>query len=115
MKSFKLNSDGDLELNALAYDNDLMVQNCECVLGTNKGEWFGNTSEGIRFHNILGKNVAEETVKNEVFQGLLQVDSSFILTEFSMQTDNATRKATVTFTARNESGETAKGVKELAQ
>lgn len=115
MKSLKLNSDGDLIINQLIYDDELILQKCECVLGTNKGEWFNNTNEGVNFHNLLGKNVEEETVKNEIFQGLLQVDSSFVLTKFNMTADSLERKLTISFTARNKDGKMVEGVKEIAQ
>ncbi len=115
MKSFMLDSNGDLILNQMIADNDLLAQKCECVLGTNKGEWFVNLNEGIVFANILGKNVTDEAIKNEIFQGLSQVDSSFVLTKFTKDTDTNNRKANVSFTARNSNGETVKGVKEIAQ
>lgn len=115
MKSFMLNDSGDLVINQMVSDNDLLVQKCECVLGTNKKEWFANTSEGITFANILGKNVTDEAIKNEIFQGLLQVDSSFVLTRFHVETETPTRKTAASFTARNNNGETVEGVKEVAQ
>lgn len=101
----------DCQIEMISGD-DLLAQTTQSVLGTNKGEWFDNENEGITFSNILGKQIDEEKIKNEVLQGLLQVDSSFFITEFGMSLDNVARKLEVTFTARNSSGNEIRGVKE---
>ena len=86
--------------------NNLLVQKVQKVLSTNKNECFYNDDEGITFQNILGKNIDEEIVKSEILEGLLQVDNSFILTDFSMSLDDNTRKLKVSFKATNADGET---------
>lgn len=86
-------------------DNELMRQKIQKVLSTNKGEWFGNADEGINFRNILKKGVTEEDVKSEILDGLLQIDDSVIITEFSMELDHATRSLNVAFKAENLDGE----------
>ncbi len=45
----------------------------------------------------------DDIVKNEVQQGLLQVDSSFVIDEISCEINK--RNLTVTFTAHNSDGE----------
>ena len=90
--------------------NELLAQTVRTVIGTNKGEWIFNKNEGISFKNLLGKNVDEEMLKNEVFQGLLQVDSSFAMTEFSAELDRNTRHIIIHFTAVNSGGEEVEGV-----
>ena len=90
--------------------DELLVQTVESVIGTNKGEWVLNKDEGIHFKNLLGKKIDEEVIKNEVFQGLLQVDSSFFMTDFSVELDAETRKLKIYFSAVNDNGEELKGV-----
>ncbi len=92
--------------------NELTRQTVETVLGTNKGEWFLDIDEGIEFSNLLGKEKSEEIIKNEILQGLLQVDSSFVLTKFSFEFDKVQRKLKVEFAAQNEEGETIEGGQE---
>lgn len=110
IKGFNLTDTGDVEIKnnkiVLLSGDELLRQTIEKVLNTNKGEWFGNEDEGITFQNILGKNIDEETIKNEILEGLLQIDSSFILSDFSMSLDENTRGLTVSFKATNEDGET---------
>ena len=64
MKGFKLTSSGDVEIKnnqiQMIDGNELLRQTVECVLGTNKGEWFLNPDEGINFRNILGKRIPEQ-------------------------------------------------------
>lgn len=92
--------------------NDLIRQTVETNLGTNKGEWFLDIDEGIEFSNLLGKEKTEETIKNEILQGLSQVDSSFYLTHFSFEFNKLQRKLRVEFAAQNEEGETIEGGQE---
>lgn len=76
MKGFKLNSKGDVEITnnqiAMVEGNELLRQNVQSVLGTNKGEWIFNPDEGIDFRNILGKvapepqSEANQIYKNEI-------------------------------------------------
>lgn len=109
MKGFKLTDTGDVAIKnnkiELITDSELTRQSIQYLLSTNKGECFYDENEGITFQNILGKNVDEENVKGEILQGLLQVDSSFVMTNFSMSFNNATRHLAVTFTAENKNGE----------
>lgn len=59
IKSFALDENGDLIVEngdiQMVHGVDLTKQNVKCVLGTQKGEWFLNWSEGINFEDILGK------------------------------------------------------------
>lgn len=114
IKGFALDRDGDLLIEnnqiSMINGNDLLRQTIERVLGTNKKEWFLNWDEGITFVNILGKEKPDEVIKNEISQGLLQVDSSFIITDCKINLEKATRKLSVSFTARNDNGEILEGV-----
>lgn len=60
MRGFLLDSNGDvvIENNKIVMidGQNLKAQTVRTLLGTNKGEWFGNEEEGISFKNILGKN-----------------------------------------------------------
>lgn len=109
MKGFALNSDGDVLIEnneiTMVYADELIRQTVETVLGTNKGEWSLNIEEGITFSNILGKQ-QEEIIKNEIYQGLLQVDDTFEMTDFSCVFDKTKRKLTISFSATNSAGTT---------
>jgi len=113
MKGFALDSNGDLMIKnnqiQMVNGNELIRQTIESVLKTNKGEWFLDTDEGITFDNILGKEKTEEIIRNEIEQGLSQVDSSFFIDDFSCELNNKTRKLTIKFIVKNENGETIEG------
>ena len=47
------------------------------------------------------QSVTEEEVKSELLGALVQVDPSFILTNFRMELDSKSRKLTVYFKAEN--------------
>lgn len=108
MKDFQLeNNDVKIKGNKIqmiAGDN-LLSQKIQKVLSTNKGELFYNEDEGIDFRNILKKNTTEDEVKAEILDGLLQIDESFVLTEFNMQLDSSTRQLAVKFVAETSEGE----------
>lgn len=118
VKGFQLDGAGDVQIlnNEIQMidGNDLLRQTVEAVLSTNKGEWFLNEQEGITFANILGKLKDEEIVRNEVQQGLLQVDSSFVLTSFTVELDKLARKLQISFTAVNAGNEVVSGAVEYA-
>lgn len=114
MKGFALNEVGDLVIEnnqiPMVNGNELIQQTVASVIKTNKDEWFLNLDEGIDFSVVLGKNkAAEEIIKNEIEEGLSQVDSSFFIDTFSCNFDENTRKLTVKFTAKNENGDTIEG------
>lgn len=52
----------------------------------------------------------EEMIKQEILQGLRQVDSTFTITEFHTTLDKVTRNLIITFTAETSSGETVSEV-----
>lgn len=47
----------------------------------------------------------EDVIKNEIFQGLLQVDSSFFMTSFDLSIDKQTRALKAKFEAETDKGE----------
>lgn len=109
MKGFALDKDGDaiVENNKIKMvkGRELIRQTVQTVLGTNKGEWFLNIEEGIDFNNLLGKKKSDEIIRNEILQGLQQVDSSFVLDSFKCDFDRNGRTLTVSFKAKNSAGE----------
>lgn len=113
MKGFALDSNGDviIENNRIKMidGNELIRQKVQTVIGTNKGEWFLNIDEGIDFNNLLGKKKDDEIIRNEIIQGLQQVDSSFVLETFNCDFDRKNRKLTVNFKAKNSDGEIVSG------
>jgi len=103
LKGFKLDENGDVILNKKDIDitenSELLKQTVRTVLGTNKNEWDFNKNEGIDFRKIIVKNPDINLIKNEIQEGLKQVDETFILTEFSLNQKG--RKAVISFTAVN--------------
>ena len=103
MRGFKLTQAGDVAIKnnkiEMIADDELSRQSIQYLLSTNKGEWFYNEEEGINFMNLLGKNVEDDTVKSEILDGLLQIDNTFVITDFSTERNAETRKLDVKFTA----------------
>ena len=104
-RGFKLDDTGDIIVSktgkiTFTSGKDLKRQTIETVLQTNRGEWFLNPDEGINFRAILGKNVKEEIVRDEVQQGIRQVQEDLNITSFSMELDEK-RHLKVEFEASN--------------
>lgn len=108
MYGFRLDENRDVEITngdiQLVNDDNLIKQSVECILSTDKGEWCLNTNEGIVFENLLGKHIKSDVVKNEIENGLLQIDSSFFITNFSLEHDKARRNLKVLFQAQTDTG-----------
>lgn len=113
MKGFALDENGDVLIEnneiSIVVGDSLLQQKVWTVLHTNLGEWFFDWNQGIDFSNILSKGTNEELIRYEIERGLSQVDSSFVITEFSYEADMIRRKAKVTFKAQIESGEKVGG------
>ena len=110
MTGFALDKNNDILISnnqiQMINGSELTKQTAKTVIGTNKGEWCLNENEGINFKNILGKyETDEDVIKNEIEQGLSQVDSSFILTSFSSEFDSNARKLNIAFQAKNNENE----------
>lgn len=113
MMGFALDDNGDVliennEISIITGDS-LLQQKVMSVLRTNLGEWFFDLDEGVDFDNLLGKNTNAELVRFEVARALAQVDSTFVITEFTYDVDKVTRKAKAAFKAQTESGEAVGG------
>lgn len=110
MRGFKLDENSDVEIRnnkiQMIADDELSRQSIQYLLSTNKGECFYNDNEGISFLNILGKNVEDDNVKSEILDGLLQIDDTFVITDFSTERNAETRKLDVKFTASTADEET---------
>ena len=108
IKGLKLDNTGDIVIKdnkiEMVEGNDLTTQTIKTVLGTNKGEWVFNPDEGINFATILGKGHTEDSIKDEIEQGLAQVDGSFFVTNFELSPGN-NRRFTLAVTAQNSEGE----------
>ena len=116
MKGFALDNNGDIIIvkNKIKMIDgvDLINQTVKTVLGTNKTEWFLNIDEGIDFNNLLSKKKDDEIIRNEILQGLQQVDSSFVLETFNCDFNSKHRILTISFTAKNSSGDLVSGSNE---
>lgn len=113
MKGFALDSSGDIVIEnneiSLVFGDSLLQQKVRSVLGTNHEEWFLDWDEGVDFDNLLGKGVNEELIRYEIEKGLAQVDSSFSISEFSVEIDTRNRTAKVSFKAQTSDGEEVGG------
>lgn len=116
MKGFALDDSGDVIIEnnkiKMVSGTELIRQTVQTVLGTNKNEWFLNTDEGINFDSLLGKKKDDEIIRNEIIQGLQQVDDSFVLETFNCDFDRKNRKLVIDFEAKNSDGETVSGSSE---
>ncbi len=114
MKGFALDESGDvlIENNQIGMVNGdrLLQQLVWTVLRTNLGEWFFDWELGVDFDNLIGKDTNEELVRYEIEKGLKQVDSTFVITEFSYGADRMNRKAQVNFKAQTDNGNEVGGV-----
>ena len=104
MKSIALDSTGDILIEnnkiQMVDGKELTRQKVQEVISTDKGEWYFNREQGIEFDNVLGKGITEEMVRNEIIDGLHQVDPNLNLSSFSMELKG--RDAYVKFSALNE-------------
>lgn len=111
MKGFAIDENGDIiiENNDIRLTNgdDLIRQNVEKLIGTNKGEWFLNKNEGINFKTILKKNPNMDIVRNEILTALQSIDNTFYFEEFNYVTEE--RKLYIDFVAKNKDGQTVRG------
>lgn len=109
MKSFALDNNGDLLIEnnqiQMVENENLTRQKIGCVIETNKGEWPLNVDEGINFTNLYGKNRNEDIIRNEMVQGLYQVDPKLMLDTFSYTENTEERKSNVRFTAKDNTKE----------
>lgn len=104
MIGFALDQNGDVVIQnnkiVMVSDNELTRQTMRTVVGTNNGEWFLNTDEGINFKNILVKNPDYDVIKGEVTDGIKQVDKDFVLNSFDYSLDK-NRNLKIDFEATN--------------
>lgn len=113
MKGFKIDNNGDVIIQnrqiEMTDGNDLIRQTIQTVLGTNKGEWDFNPDEGITFDYILTKNPDFDVIRNEIANGLTQVDDTLVLQDFKYDYNKNQRTLHIDFTARNSNGEEVSG------
>jgi hypothetical protein len=94
---------------SIVVGESLLQQKVTTVLQTNLKEWFFDWEQGIDHSNLTGKGTNKELAKYEIEKGLLQVDSTFTITEFAYEVDRAARQAKITFKAQTEAGEEVGG------
>lgn len=103
MKALAIGEDGDLIIEnnkfKMVDGEELTRQKTQEIIGTNKGEWFLDWEQGINFDNLLGKGVTDDDVRNEIEDGLRQVDENLSLSTFTREVEK--RKSTINFTAVN--------------
>lgn len=108
MEGFLLDENGDVVIKdrriQMTSGNELLLQKVRQVLLTNNGEWWLNAAEGIDRYALLCKKPNYDLIKDNIKQGLLQVDETFKIISFSC-TPQADRELLVKFTAANENGD----------
>lgn len=108
MTGFALDENGDVLIEnneiSIVVGDSLLQQKVWTVLRTNLGEWFFDLEQGVDYNNLLGKKTNAELVRYEIERGLAQVDNTFVITEFSYDSEKESRKAWVKFKAQNKSG-----------
>lgn len=89
MKTIKLDQYGDVVIKdnqiELVQGIELVAQTVRQVLGTNIGEWFGDTEEGIDFSVILTKNPNFDLIQDMINTAVQQVAESL---EVTLETDD---------------------------
>lgn len=99
--SFKLNNENDIDIKnnqiQTIDDLDLLAQKIKQILNTNKKEWKFDETEGINFSNILGKNISDEIIRNEILNGIKQVDENLSLDNFICNRNKRDRTLAVSF------------------
>lgn len=113
MIGIALDASGDIVIEnneiSIVVGDELLKQKVWAVLRTNRREWFFDWEQGVEFDNLLGKSTNEELARYEIERGLLQVDSTFVITDFEYTTNPTARTAKISFVARTESGEEVGG------
>ena len=96
IKGFALDDKGDLIIESgniqMVHGTELTKQTIKTVLGTQKGEWFLNWSEGIDHNSILGKRryaSQNSAVDNQYIEEINMLKSANAKNE---QTENALNK-----------------------
>lgn len=111
MKGFKL-VNGDVSITDNQIDmvesTELEAQTIQSVLSTNKGEDVFDGSEGINFHQILGKKITEDMARTQIQSGINQVNTDYVIEDFDYTVDKTDRKSTTVFTARKSDGTVVK-------
>lgn len=82
-------------------DNELKRQKIQEVINTNKGEWTFDIEQGINFSNMLGKDVEDDVEREEIEDGIKQVDENLTLSNYSKEVVG--RTSHITFTATDDS------------
>ena len=109
MKGFEIDEKGDVVIRSdkiqMVDNNELLRQKIQTVLSTNINEWFLNKKEGINFNNILGKKKSDDIIRNEIMEGLRQVDSFLVLEKFNCDFNEKKRKLSISFEAKTGNGD----------
>lgn len=102
MKGFLLDSHGDAVIGEgdikLAADADLLTQKIRQILGTNRGEWWLDSGEGIPVQEVLRKNPNQARIRDHIRRALKQVDKNLELLSCRFAVNG--RKLQIEFTAK---------------
>lgn len=88
--------------------NDLIAQKIAIVLGMFAGEWFWNSSLGINYDFIIGKNITEDMIRSQIEVGIRQVSPNMYLDSFEIDINKSERTASITFVVGDDNGNVAK-------
>ena len=89
MKSFKLDSNGDVVIEnnqiQMVEGIELIAQTLKQVFNTNLSEWFDDKEEGIDYHVVLTKNPNYDLIEDTINTAAQQVALTF---NVEIETDN---------------------------
>lgn len=102
MKGFLLDNRGDVVIGEgdikTTADADLLTQKIRQILGTNRGEWWLDSDEGISVQEVIRKNPNQVRIRDYIRRALKQVDKNLEL--LSCQFTVKGRKLQIEFTAK---------------
>ncbi len=109
MKGIKLNEAGDwaIESGQLQMTSGIteFAQSVRRAAGTNKGEWFLNPDEGMRFGAFVGKDPSEEEMRDELAAAIYSESRVAAVEDITISRDRAARSQSINVAVRSNEGD----------
>lgn len=110
MKSWKTNDSGDIIIGRKDIEQvegkEEVLEQLRLIFKTNKGEWSFNPDYGLDYSHLIGKDIMEEVVQDEMRSGLVQCSEDLIMRTIDVEINRTTRNMSVQFKAESAEGET---------
>lgn len=81
-------------------DSDLKTQKIQEVINTNTEEWFFDVEQGINRSFLLDKNVGDDIEREEIEEGIKQIDENLTMSNYTKEVVG--RTSYITFTATSD-------------